>query len=125
MTLRFTLLLRSHPFHITRRGWGEFPIRIQVCFKNPLCKPVNIIHNLKLDQSYTGLQTLGAETIVDVMVYNDATVSTSSNRISKTGKKEELDNLAPVESDEAINSECALETETGETLKYKSQEAEG
>ena len=40
-------------------------------FHNPLCKPVNIVHQLKLDQSYTGLQTLGAETIVDVMVHTE------------------------------------------------------
>ena len=59
----------SHPFHVTRRGWGEFPLRVQVIFHNPLCKPINIIHHLKLDKSYTGLQTLGAETIVDVMVF--------------------------------------------------------
>ena len=46
-------------------------MRIQVHFHNPLCKPVNIIHHLKLDRSYSGLQTLGAETIVDVMVYDN------------------------------------------------------
>jgi hypothetical protein len=60
---------------VTRRGWGEFPLRIQVHFQNPLCKPVNIIHNLKLDRSYTGIQTLGAETIVDVMVYDSKLIS--------------------------------------------------
>ncbi len=54
---------------MTRRGWGEFPLRAEVFFHNPLCKPINLIHHLKLDRSYTGLQTLGAETIVDVMVY--------------------------------------------------------
>ncbi len=74
---------RSHPFHVTRRGWGEFPLRVQVCFRNPLCKPVNIIHNLKLDQSYTGLQTLGAETVVEVMLYNEEFVPPESSSASE------------------------------------------
>ncbi|KAI8483943.1 YEATS domain-containing protein 2 [Branchiostoma belcheri] len=54
------------PFHLTRRGWGEFPVRVQLHFVDPRHKKVDIIHQLKLDRTYTGLQTLGAETIVDV-----------------------------------------------------------
>ncbi|KAM9790179.1 YEATS domain-containing protein 2 isoform 1-T1 [Syngnathus typhle] len=54
------------PFHLTRRGWGEFPVRIQIHFKDHRNKRVDIIHQLKLDRTYTGLQTLGAETVVDV-----------------------------------------------------------
>ncbi|KAK6181684.1 hypothetical protein SNE40_009491 [Patella caerulea] len=54
------------PFHLTRRGWGEFPIRIQLHFVDSRDKKVDVIHHLKLDRTYTGLQTLGAETIVDV-----------------------------------------------------------
>ncbi|CAG2066367.1 unnamed protein product, partial [Timema podura] len=51
--------MRSHPFHLCRRGWGEFPVRIQVHFTHHLNKPVDLIHHLKLDRSYTGLQRLG------------------------------------------------------------------
>ncbi|XP_051944078.1 YEATS domain-containing protein 2 isoform X2 [Hippocampus zosterae] len=54
------------PFHLTRRGWGEFPVRIQIHFKDHRNKRIDIIHQLKLDRTYTGLQTLGAETVVDV-----------------------------------------------------------
>ena len=54
------------PFTVTRRGWGEFPVRIQLGFHDPRNKPVDIIHNLKLDKTYTGLQTLGAETHVAI-----------------------------------------------------------
>ncbi|XP_071496670.1 YEATS domain-containing protein 2-like [Diadema antillarum] len=60
------LEVKEPPFHLTRRGWGEFPIRIQLHFKDIRNKKVDIIHHLKLDRTYTGLQTLGAETIVDV-----------------------------------------------------------
>lgn len=59
----------SSPFHLSRRGWGEFPLRVQLHFKNILNKPVDIIHHLKLDRTYTGLQTLGSETLVDVWIH--------------------------------------------------------
>ncbi|KAJ1089656.1 hypothetical protein NDU88_002805 [Pleurodeles waltl] len=57
------------PFHLTRRGWGEFPVRVQIHFKDSQNKRVDIIHNLKLDRTYTGLQNLGAETVVDVELH--------------------------------------------------------
>ncbi|XP_069473932.1 YEATS domain-containing protein 2 isoform X2 [Ambystoma mexicanum] len=57
------------PFHLTRRGWGEFPVRVQIHFKDSQNKRIDIIHNLKLDRTYTGLQTLGAETVVDVELH--------------------------------------------------------
>lgn len=36
------------PFHLTRRGWGEFPVRIQIHFKDPRNKRIDIIHQLKV-----------------------------------------------------------------------------
>ena len=60
------------PFQLTRRGWGEFTARIQIFFKNSQHnKALNILHDLKLDKTYTGLQTLGAETVADVWLYQD------------------------------------------------------
>ena len=58
----------KQPFHLTRRGWGEFPVRVQLHFLDPRNKRVDIIHELKLDRTYTGLQTLGAETVVDLQL---------------------------------------------------------
>ncbi|XP_048861045.1 YEATS domain-containing protein 2 [Brienomyrus brachyistius] len=60
------------PFHLTRRGWGEFPVRVQIHFKDARNKRVDIIHHLKLDRTYTGLQTLGAETVVDVELHRNS-----------------------------------------------------
>ena len=54
------------PFQVTRRGWGEFPVRVQLHFVENKNKRVDIIHHLKLDKTYTGLQTLGAETHVEI-----------------------------------------------------------
>ena len=59
------------PFCLSRRGWGEFPLRVQLHFKSVLNKPMDIIHHLKLDRTYTGLQTLGSETLVDIWIYAD------------------------------------------------------
>ena len=45
------------------------------CLRHPEDnKPIDLIHNLKLDKTYTGLQTLGAETNVDVWLHNPAMV---------------------------------------------------
>ncbi|GAB1598335.1 YEATS domain-containing protein 2-like [Argonauta hians] len=56
------------PFHLSRRGWGEFPIRVQLHFHDQRNKRVDIIHHLKLDRTYTGLQTFGAETTVEIEI---------------------------------------------------------
>ena len=36
------------PFHLTRYGWGEFPIRVQLFFEDIVNKPIDIIHILKV-----------------------------------------------------------------------------
>jgi len=72
----------ASPFHLIRRGWGEFPARIQIHFANPQNKPVDVVHNLKLDKTYTGLQTLGSETVVDAWLRTD----TSPHPTAAAGK---------------------------------------
>lgn len=57
----------SPPFQLSRRGWGEFPVRLQLYFDSRAQqKPLQIIHTLVLDRKHTGLQTLGAETVVEM-----------------------------------------------------------
>ncbi|XP_018327346.1 YEATS domain-containing protein 2 isoform X2 [Agrilus planipennis] len=63
--------LKSAPFHLSRRGWGEFPLRVKIYFHSSLNKPVDVIHNLKLDRTYSGQQTLGNETVVDIFLYEN------------------------------------------------------
>ena len=60
------------PFHLTRLGWGEFPVRVQLEFTDGVNKPVDIIHNLLLDRTHTGQQTLGAETVVELDIVSGA-----------------------------------------------------
>ncbi|GFO20318.1 yeats domain-containing protein 2 [Plakobranchus ocellatus] len=73
--------ISSPPFHLTRRGWGEFPVRVQLHFVDPRNKKVDIIHHLKLDKTFTGLQTLGAETVVEVEIIRDNYAEATSSSI--------------------------------------------
>ena len=59
--------------------------RIQIHFKNPSDKPIDVVHSLKLDKTYTGLQTLGAETVVDVWLHqqNNSEKKTENNLTEK------------------------------------------
>lgn len=72
------------PFHLTRRGWGEFPIRVQLHFINPNQRPIDIIHNLKLDKTKTGQQTLGAETVVDIELERSSAKDNSKREVKCT-----------------------------------------
>ncbi|PKC07798.1 hypothetical protein RhiirA5_399648, partial [Rhizophagus irregularis] len=54
------------PFQLTRYGWGEFPIRIQIFFVDKRNKPVDVIHALKLDDTHSGKQRLGDEHAFDL-----------------------------------------------------------
>ncbi|EZA53024.1 YEATS domain-containing protein [Ooceraea biroi] len=76
----------AYPFHLSRRGWGEFSVRVQLHFKNPLDKPIDIIHHLKLDRTYTGLQTLGSETLVDVWIN-----TTESRNLEQSGDNKSIE----------------------------------
>ncbi|XP_011497252.1 PREDICTED: uncharacterized protein LOC105361698 [Ceratosolen solmsi marchali] len=81
--------LTSTPFHLSRYGWGEFPVRIQLHFTNSFNRPVDIIHHLKLDRTFTGLQTIGSETIVDLWI-NVKDISSISSNIKKTNNKNNI-----------------------------------
>ncbi|GFS06930.1 YEATS domain-containing protein 2 [Elysia marginata] len=74
----------SPPFHLTRRGWGEFPVRVQLHFVDPRNKKLDIIHHLKLDKTFTGLQTLGAETVVEVEIHPESSGSVHNSSAFST-----------------------------------------
>ncbi|KAI9225878.1 MAG: yeats family-domain-containing protein, partial [Piptocephalis tieghemiana] len=54
------------PFHLTRHGWGEFPIRVGIYYRDRLNKPINITHQLLLDQTHSGTQKLGSERTIEL-----------------------------------------------------------
>ena len=63
--------ITESPYQLTRRGWGEFGVKVSLFWRNELDKMVTVVHNLKLDKTHTGLQTLGAETLVDVWLHRE------------------------------------------------------
>jgi len=63
------------PFRIVRKGWGEFPVRVQLFFTSRQTKPVDYIHPLKLDHKKLGLAVLGHEQAVDVELDREFFVS--------------------------------------------------
>ncbi|KAI5643734.1 YEATS family domain-containing protein [Phthorimaea operculella] len=66
-----TVHIDKPPFHVSRRGWGEFPAQVELHFALPQRnRPATVTHTIKLDRNYTGFQTLGAETVVDVWLYS-------------------------------------------------------
>lgn len=85
--------VHSPPFQLTRRGWGEFPMRIQLYFQEHLQqKPVQLMHNIVLDKTMCGLHTMGGETTVEVWLRSDANatpeITTTTLTPSVTIKRE-------------------------------------
>lgn len=74
----------SPPFKLAKRGWGEFPVRAQLHFHEHLLqKPLQIFHTLVLDKRHSGLQTMGAETIVELWLNIPNTLNNSDGECSK------------------------------------------
>lgn len=95
----------SYPFHLSRRGWGEFPLRVQLHFKNTLNKPMDIIHHLKLDRTYTGLQTLGSETLVDVWIHTAESHNSEQNNSRKSSINDTFVKIELNDSSESIDKQ--------------------
>jgi len=90
------------PFHLIRRGWGEFPARVQIHFKNPANKPVDVVHNLKLDKTYTGLQTLGSETLIDVWLKTGLTAEPAKPTNSDSQTQQHLEQNFTIVEDKSL-----------------------
>lgn len=106
----------SYPFHLSRRGWGEFPLRVQLHFKNSLNKPMDIIHHLKLDRTYTGLQTLGSETLVDVWIHTAEFHNSKQNNRDESIESSVNDTFVKIELNNGDNSEFTHK-QSAETLR--------
>ena len=108
------------PFHLIRRGWGEFPIRVQLHFINPNQRPIDIIHNLKLDKTKTGQQTLGAETIVDIELERS---SANDAKFTRTSDDNILNHALKnyISAKNSVGLECKKEvSNSSEHMNYRS-----
>ena len=109
------------PFQVTRRGWGEFPIRVQLHFRDSRNKRFDVIHNLKLDKTYTGLQTLGAETVVNIELHKHA--SGDHEIISRT-PSERSSPIPPISSQDQGSNNNELPSETNKEERFSKEDIE-
>ncbi|CAK1548785.1 unnamed protein product [Leptosia nina] len=99
--------LRKPPFQISRRGWGEFPVKLELHFALPeVNRPSIVSHTIKLDRHYTGLQTLGGETIVDIYLYS------TPDMLELAYKEEEETN--PQSAEDTPHADATPQTEASE-----------
>ncbi|CAB3241546.1 unnamed protein product [Arctia plantaginis] len=104
-----TVHIDKPPYHVSRRGWGEFPAKIELHFALPeRNRPATVEHTIKLDRNYTGLQMLGAETLVDVWLY-------STPEMIQYEFKEDAE-VTTTQDQPQIKSEPELQTETIEQM---------
>ncbi|KAH8273886.1 hypothetical protein KR044_002904 [Drosophila immigrans] len=88
--------VHSPPFQLTRRGWGEFPMRIQLYFQDHLQqKPVQLMHTIVLDKTMCGLHTMGGETTVEVWLRADSTASPETSTAPPVVNKREPRTATP------------------------------
>ncbi|XP_014236410.1 uncharacterized protein LOC106658802 [Trichogramma pretiosum] len=95
--------ITSPPFLLSRHGWGEFDMRIQIHFSNGINKPVNIIHQLKLDQKNTGLYEPGQETIANIYVSSKIRNFNINEEINTDNEITNYDLNSPSENLESMN----------------------
>ena len=93
------------PFHLSRRGYGEFQVIVQLHFKGntDINKPIDIVHHLCLDKNNTGKVHNSTETIADIELDKQALneMDTSIDQESDKKKKKKLS----IESDEEDNDD--------------------
>ncbi|XP_018798949.1 PREDICTED: uncharacterized protein LOC108975116 isoform X1 [Bactrocera latifrons] len=92
--------IRTAPFQIARRGWGEFPMRIQLFFHEHLQqKPVQLIHNVVLDRTLSGMHTLGSETLMEIWIRSDIIITKAKDEPLFDVKKNVYENIQPFTSE--------------------------
>uniref|UniRef100_A0A2A4K180 YEATS domain-containing protein n=1 Tax=Heliothis virescens TaxID=7102 RepID=A0A2A4K180_HELVI len=97
-----TVHIHKPPYHVSRRGWGEFPAKVELHFALPeRNRPACVEHTIKLDRNYTGLQTLGAETVIDVWLYSTPEMlqyefkETNETEIQQPAEEQKLTEIVP------------------------------
>lgn len=95
------------PYQITRLGWGEFPLRVQIHFVDPKNKPINIIHELKLEKTQINIVCLGGEKTIDVQL-DKAFFQNSIDQIVQNEGVEQMD-LEEEEEEEPSDDDALIE----------------
>ncbi|XP_014098362.1 uncharacterized protein D12 [Bactrocera oleae] len=106
------------PFQIARRGWGEFPMRIQLFFHEYLQqKPVQLIHNVVLDRTLSGMHTLGSETLMEIWLRSDIVFTKAKHESPFNVKSNVFENIKPTTIENII--ETAERGRINNTTKHR------
>ncbi|KAL9658348.1 hypothetical protein ABK040_015668 [Willaertia magna] len=91
------------PFHLSRRGYGEFQVTVQLHFKGntDVNKPIDIVHALTLDQNNTGRVCNSSETVVDIELDKNALNEADTEDLTKIKRKKKKKLI--IDSDEEID----------------------
>ncbi|KAJ3341856.1 YEATS domain-containing protein 2 [Gonapodya sp. JEL0774] len=76
--------IHEPPFYLTRFGWGEFPVKVEVIFVDEKRnRMLEFLHELKLDQRHSGAQVLGGETVYEIELDRNTNFAPSRNHHSE------------------------------------------
>ncbi|PWA00530.1 hypothetical protein BB558_003430 [Smittium angustum] len=110
------------PFELSRLGWGEFPVRIQIFFIDKRNKPVNLVHILKLDDTFSGNLMPGREQVIDLelnkTLENSSIDTKNSNHIQTTHTQQNILNNASKTNN--TSKTCTKKTSNNTKLNEKS-----
>jgi transcription initiation factor IIF auxiliary subunit len=103
----------SHPYHLSRRGWGEFPCHIKIFFRGDqsINAPISVIHHLRLDQHGTGKIVNTTETLVEVLLDRDALEKADTNN---SAVAEDIDQLT---ADTLENNDTTIQTNNSQATE--------
>ncbi|XP_037959727.1 putative uncharacterized protein DDB_G0282133 [Teleopsis dalmanni] len=81
--------ITSAPFQICRRGWGEFPVRIQIFFHDYFQQnPLQFVHKLILDKTFSGMHVMGSETVVQIWLRSNEQENDTVTSLEKHPEKQ-------------------------------------
>ncbi|CEP11888.1 hypothetical protein [Parasitella parasitica] len=115
------------PFKLTRFGWGEFPVRIQLFFVDKRRnKAVDLIHHLKLDNYHTGKQLLGGERSIEIELDRNTDFKDTSSPApaSSVGTPAALTAHTPTTSSSTLNDSSAVQLIPEHAEQQQKKEAE-
>ncbi|KAF6203757.1 hypothetical protein GE061_002092 [Apolygus lucorum] len=101
--------VHSAPFKITRRGWGEFDLRIKIFFINDKNEPAAVTHPLIFDKLHSGMETFGGETIFDHWI-NEPSEPITEKSMGQTSFKGDESNVTLNTEQSSVSAATPLST---------------
>lgn len=107
----------EYPYRLTRFGYGEFPVRIQIFFHDSLNKPVDIVYQVKLDPTMSGKITLSPTRTINIEIDRNSTFISEKASILAESTKRTSEQVALIESDEVTSKTSKHRTKSKMELR--------